>query len=111
MSLSSGGGNKKRGAGERQIPPGSTSSKLRETGQLFFRVKEPVIVKEETAGRIDTALLNPFCTSNLIKEREGERESAGSLLCVLYNATEARGPGGDNGRLPGKGHALSASAL
>lgn len=105
---------KREGRGKGKSHPAQPLSKLRETGQLFFRVKEPVIVKEETAGRIDTALLKPFCTSNLIKEREGERESdkrAESLLCVLYNATEARGPGGDNGRLPGKGYALSASAL
>jgi len=61
---------KREGRGKGKSHPAQPLSKLRETGQLFFRVKEPVIVKEETAGRIDTALLKPFCTSNLIKERE-----------------------------------------
>lgn len=85
MSLSSGGGNKKeRGGGKSH--PAQPLSKHRETGQLFFRVKEPVIVKEETAGRIDTALLKPFCTTNLIKERERDkrtdRQATKSLLDV-----------------------------
>lgn len=85
MSLSSGGGNKKeRGGGKSH--PAQPLSKLRETGQLFFRVKEPVIVKEETAGRIDTALLKPFCTTNMIKEREREgwtdRQATKTLLEV-----------------------------
>lgn len=107
MSLSSGGGNKKeRGGGKSH--PAQPLSKHRETGQLFFRVKEPVIVKEETAGRIDTALLKPFCTTNLIKEptkslvdvkdeREAMRNHADRVAIMVG--------------YPEKGHPLSASAL
>lgn len=68
---------KREGRGKGKSHPAQPLSKLRETGQLFFRVKEPVIEKEETAGRIDTALLKPFCTSNLIKERWRVRETHG----------------------------------
>lgn len=47
---------KKKERGGVESHPDQPLSKLRETGQLFFRVKEPVIVKEETAGRV---YLNP----------------------------------------------------
>jgi len=106
LSLSSGGGNKKRGAGERQIPPGSTSFQAQGNRPIIFPC-EGAGDREGRDSRADRHRL----IKTLLYLKSDKRERDERTESLLYNDTEPRGPGGDNGRLPGKGHTLSASAL